>query len=82
MSRLSASASRISAKAAKLLCAGISQNDLSRVNIETFRATLAELEAEFKEFATVRESLIRELQAHFDLTPLPRGKKEHKLEQP
>lgn len=38
--------------------------DIANENIETFRATLAELEAEIKEFATVRVGLIRELQIH------------------
>jgi type I restriction enzyme M protein len=43
---------------------GLVAEDIANQNIETFRATLAELEAGIQEFTEAREDLISELQLH------------------
>ncbi|MDF5738141.1 MULTISPECIES: type I restriction-modification system subunit M [unclassified Nostoc] len=56
---------------------GLVAEDIANQNIETFRASLSELEAGIKEFAEARQDLIGELQVHLawfaenNLTPLP-----------
>ena len=56
---------------------GLVAEDIANQNIETFRATLSELEAGIQEFTAARDVLIGELQVHLawfaenNLTPLP-----------
>ncbi len=56
---------------------GLVAEDIANQNIETFRATLSELEAGIEEFTAARDVLIGELQVHLtwfaenNLTPLP-----------
>ena len=56
---------------------GLVAEDIANQNIETFRATLSELEAGIQEFTAARDDLIGELQVHLawfaenHLTPLP-----------
>ncbi|MEH1832563.1 MAG: N-6 DNA methylase [Nostoc sp.] len=56
---------------------GLVAEDIANENVETFRASLSELEAGIKELAEARQDLIGELQVHLawfaenNLTPLP-----------
>ncbi|WP_375470479.1 N-6 DNA methylase [uncultured Nostoc sp.] len=56
---------------------GLVAEDIANQNVETFRASLSELEAGIKEFTAARQDLIGELQVHLawfaenNLTPLP-----------